>query len=219
MHIDWVLELPPSGAYENIVTVMDMLPRYPLAYLTSSHFFEKTARSQSPLWLSMIITDDNNLSQRIRFFISRDKRTGWSFRIYPTACYNQAGRNNWNAWLKTLLLKKSLKVEKSEQIILRHKFVDTSVLKYYRFYHASVGRKLNTVFHGRILYNVLEFEKGNRPQEASIRHSHVGQDAIEQVEMIFQDVCRNSMQTYIKYTAHFDKKMLQNLESDSTFMF
>ena len=36
MPIDLVSELPPSGGYENLVTVMDVFSRYFLAYSTSN---------------------------------------------------------------------------------------------------------------------------------------------------------------------------------------
>ena len=36
MQIDLVPELPPSGGYENIVTAMDVFPRYLFAHPTSS---------------------------------------------------------------------------------------------------------------------------------------------------------------------------------------
>ena len=36
MQTDLVPELPPSGGYENIVTAMDVFPRYLFAYSTSS---------------------------------------------------------------------------------------------------------------------------------------------------------------------------------------
>ena len=47
---------------------------------------------------------------------------------------------------------------------------------------------------------------GIRPQKASSPDSEIVQDVLEQTEMIFQDVRRNTMQAYIKYKAYFDKK-------------
>ena len=37
MQIDLVPELPPPGNYENVVTAMDVFPRYLFAYLTSNY--------------------------------------------------------------------------------------------------------------------------------------------------------------------------------------
>ena len=62
------------------------------------------------------------------------------------------------------------------------------------------------MFHGRILYNILDLKKGISPQKTSSPDSEIAQEVLEQKEMIFQDVRRNTMQPYIKYKAYYDKK-------------
>ena len=47
---------------------------------------------------------------------------------------------------------------------------------------------------------------GIRPQKTSSPDSEIMQDVLEQTEMIFQYVTRNTMQAYIKYKAYYDKK-------------
>ena len=44
MQIDLVPELPPSAGYENIVTAMDVFPRYLFAYPTSNQDAETIAK-------------------------------------------------------------------------------------------------------------------------------------------------------------------------------
>ena len=44
MQIDLVLELPPSGGYENIVTAMDVFSRYLFAYPTSNQDAQTIAK-------------------------------------------------------------------------------------------------------------------------------------------------------------------------------
>ena len=62
------------------------------------------------------------------------------------------------------------------------------------------------MFHGRIPYNILDLKMGIRPQKTSSPDSEIAQDVLEQTEMIFQDVRRNTMEVYIKYKAYYDKK-------------
>ena len=62
------------------------------------------------------------------------------------------------------------------------------------------------MFHGRIPYNILDLRMGIRPQIVPSPDLETAQDVLEQTEMIFQDVRRNAMQTYIKYKAYYDKK-------------
>ena len=45
-----------------------------------------------------------------------------------------------------------------------------------------------------------------RPQKNPSPDSHIAQGVLEQTEIIFQDVCKNTMQAYIKYKAYYDKK-------------
>ena len=47
---------------------------------------------------------------------------------------------------------------------------------------------------------------GIPPQKIPSPDSEIAQDALEQTEMIFQDVRRNAMQASIKYKAYYDKK-------------
>ena len=62
------------------------------------------------------------------------------------------------------------------------------------------------MFHGRIPYNILDLKMGIRPQKIPSPDSEIGQDVLEQTEIIFQDVRRNAKQAYIKYKAYYDKK-------------
>ena len=62
------------------------------------------------------------------------------------------------------------------------------------------------MFHGRILYNILDLKLGFRPQKIPAPDSEIAQDVLEQTETIFQDVRRNAKQAYIKNKAYDDKK-------------
>ena len=62
------------------------------------------------------------------------------------------------------------------------------------------------MFHGRIPYKCLDLKMGILPQKTSSPDSEIAQDVLEQTEMIFQDVRRNTMPAYIKYKAYYDKK-------------
>ena len=46
---------------------------------------------------------------------------------------------------------------------------------------------------------------GILPQEAPIPTSQIAQDVLDQTDIVYQDVCRNPMQAYIKHEAYCDK--------------
>ena len=103
-------------------------------------------------------------------------------------------------------IKQSLKIETGERRSLWHKYISIAVLNYNTSYHWSIGCEPSRVFHGRILYNILDLKMGIRPQRFPSPDSEIAQDVLVQTETIFQDVRRNAMQAYIKYKAYYDKK-------------
>ena len=61
---------------------------------------------------------------------------------------------------------------------------------------------------------------GIRPQKNLSPDSQFAQDALEQTEIIFQDVRKNAMQAYIKYKANYDEKpMPQNWNKPITSLY
>ena len=53
---------------------------------------------------------------------------------------------------------------------------------------------------------VHDLKRGIRPHKQSTRTHQIGQEALQQTEMIFQDVGKNSTQSYIKYKVSYDRK-------------
>ena len=86
------------------------------------------------------------------------------------------------------------------------KYINIAVLNYNTSYHTSTGCEPIRVFHGRILYNVLDLKLGIRPQQQPIPISQIAEDVLEQTEIFYQDVRKNTMQAYIKYKAYYNKK-------------
>ena len=103
-------------------------------------------------------------------------------------------------------IQQSLKIETGERISLWHKYISIAVLNHNTSYHSSIGCEPSRVFHGRIPYDILGLKTGIRPQKIFSPDSEVAQDVLEQTEMILQDVRRNAMHAYIKYTESYDKK-------------
>ena len=102
--------------------------------------------------------------------------------------------------------KQALKIETGERKSLWHKYVNIAVLNYNTSYHTSIRCEPSRVFHGHIPYNILDIKLGIHPQQQPIPTSQIGQDVLDQTEMIHQDVRKNAMQAYIKYKVNYDKK-------------
>ena len=87
-----------------------------------------------------------------------------------------------------------------------HKYVSIAVLIYNTPYHASIGCEPSRIFHGRIPSNIPDLKMGIRQQKIPSPDSQNAPDALEQTEIIFQDVRIFAMQAYIKHKAYYDKK-------------
>ena len=103
-------------------------------------------------------------------------------------------------------IKQALKIETSERRSFWHQYVNFAVLNYNNSYHTGIGCEPSRVFHGRIPYNVLDFELGTCPQQPPIPTLQMAQEVLEKTEMIHQGVRKNAIQAYIKYKAYYDKK-------------
>ena len=103
-------------------------------------------------------------------------------------------------------IKQALKIRTGERRSLWHKYGSIAVLNYNTSYHTSIGCEPSRIFHGRIPYNVLDLNFGIRPQQASILTSQTAEDVLDQRQIIYQDVRKNSVQADIKYKAYNDRK-------------
>ena len=103
-------------------------------------------------------------------------------------------------------LEKTLKTKTGENRSMWHRYVNIAVLNYNTSFYTSIGCEPSRVFHGRVPYNVLDLKMGIRPQRIPTLCSQITEVVLKQREMIFHDVRMNTMQTYIKYKAYYDKK-------------
>ena len=207
IQIDLVPELPPSGGYENIVTAMDVFSRYLFAYPTANQDAKTIAKV-----LIIIMTKHAYLPTTL---IS-DKGTAFTSHVIKEVAgvlgVNLNHATTKHAQKLGLLersrasIKKALKIETGERRSLWHKYINIAVLNHNTSYHTSIGCEPSRVLHGRIPYNILDLKLGIHPQQQPIPTSQIAQDILEQTEMIYQDVRKNTMQAYIKYKAYYDKK-------------
>ena len=118
-------------------------------------------------------------------------------------------------------IKQALNNKAGERRSLWHEYASIVVLNYNTSYHTSIACEPGRVFHCRIPHNILDLEKGIHPKQApkpTLQNSKV---VLDQTQMIYQDVCRNAMQVYIKYKAYFDKKANSSKlkEADNVYVF
>ena len=103
-------------------------------------------------------------------------------------------------------LEETLKIETGASRSMWRMYVIIAVLNYNISYYTSIGCEPSRMFHGRVPYNVLDLKMGIRLQTTTTPSSQIAEDVLKQTEMTFQDVCKNTMQAFIKYKANYDLK-------------
>ena len=87
-----------------------------------------------------------------------------------------------------------------------HKYLPLAVLNHNTSYHASIGCEPTRVFHGRILYNILDHKLGNNPNEQVNPTTKFAEEIQNRTKILIDKTKQNIMQSYIKYKEHYDCK-------------
>ena len=207
MEIDLVLELPPSGGYENIVTAMDVFSRYLFAYPTENQESTTIVKVLINIMTKHAYLPTTLISDKGTAFMSHViKEVAGVLGITLKHATTKHAQTIGLLERSHASIKQALKIEAGERRSLWHKYINIAVLNYNTSYHTSIGCEPSRVFHGRIPYNILDIKLGIRPQQPPIPTSQIAQEVLEQTQMIHQDVRKNIMQAYIKYKAFYDKK-------------
>ena len=207
MQIDLVPELPLSGGYENIMTAMDEFSPYSFAYPTSNQDAKTIAKVLINIMTKHAYLPTTLISDKGTAFLSHViKEVAGVLGITLKHATTKHAQTIWLLERSHASVKQALKIETGERKSLWHKYVNIAVLNYNTSYHTSIGCEPSRVFHGRIPYKVLDLKLGIRPQQQPIPTSQITRDAVDQTEMIHQDVRKNAMQAYIKYKVYYNKK-------------
>ena len=207
IQIDLVPELPPSGGYENIVTAMDVFSRYLFAYPTANQDAKTIAKVLITIMTKQAYLPTTLISDKGTAFTSHViKEVAGVLGVTSKHVTTKHAQTIGLLEQSHASIKKALKIETSEPRSLWHKYINNAVLNYNTSYHTNIGCEPSRVFNGRIPYNMLDLKLGIRPQQQPILTSQIAQEILEQTEMIYQDVRKNTMQAYIKYKAYYDKK-------------
>ena len=207
MQIDLVLELPPSGGYENIVTAKDVFSRYLFAYPTSNRDAKIIAKVLINIMTKQAYLATTLISDKVTAFMSHVmKEVAGVLGITLKHATTKHAQTIGLLEQSHASTKQALEIETGKRRSLWHKYVNIAVLNYNASYHTSIGCEPSRVFHGRIPYNVLDLKLGIRPEQQPIPTSQIAQDVLDQTEMIHQNVRKNVMQAYIRYEAFYDKK-------------
>ena len=103
-------------------------------------------------------------------------------------------------------LKTNLKMASGEYRRQWHKYLPLAVLNYNTTYHSSIGCAPSKVFHGRILFNVLDHKLGNNPNKIFLPTTEFAEEVQQRTQILIDQTKKNIMQSYLMYKDYYDRK-------------
>ena len=180
MQIDLVPALPPSGGYENIVTAIDVFSRYLFAYPTSNQDAKTVAKVIINIITKHAYLPTTLLSDKGTAFTSNViKEVAGVLGITLKHATTKHAQTIGILERSHASIRQALKIETDERRSLWQKYVSIAVLNYNTSYNASIGCEPSRVFHGRILYNILDLKIGILLQKIPSPDSQIVQDVLD----------------------------------------
>ena len=198
MQIDILLELLPSGGYENIITAIDVFSKYAFAYPVSKPTAVNTAK---------VIIDIKTRHAYLPTLIITDKGTAFfSQVIHETA--ETVGKNlnhitTEHAQTIGVLerahatIRTSLKLTSGEYRKQWHKYLPIAILNSDTTYHSSINLQPSRVFHGRVPPNTLYHKLGLRFNPNIAPTTDFAEKLLRRIKFLFDKTSKNVTQLYI----------------------
>ena len=207
MQIDLLLNLPPSGGYENVLTAIDVFSRYLFAYPLSDASAINVARALIDIvtkhaYLPTTLITDKGTAFTSTIIAEITQILGITLKCATTKHPQTIGElERTHASLKT-----NLKMVCGEYRRQWHKYLPIAVLSHNTSYHASIGCEPTRTFHGRIPYNVLDHKLGNNPNQQINPTTEFAEEIQNRAKILIDKTKHNIMQSYIKYKGYYNRK-------------
>ena len=206
--IDLLLNLPPSGAYENIITALDVSSIYLFAYPVTDASATSTAKVLIDIITRHTYLPATLITDKGTIFTSRlvdeiAKILGIQIRSATTKHPQTIGKLERTH----VSLKCNLKMASGEYRRQWHKYLPLAVLNYNTTYlHSSLRREPSRIFHGRVLYNILDHRLGSNPNQKILPTTNFAEEFQRRTHIFFDKTKKNIMQSYLKYKEFYDRK-------------
>ena len=207
LEIDILPNLPNSAGHQNIVTTIDVFSRYLFAYPTQNVTAKTIGRCIVDVmtrhaYLPTLILSDKG--SQFRTEVVAEITQILEIQISHASTKHAQTIGIWERTHASNII--ALKISRGERRSMWHKYVQIAVINYNTTYHETLGCEPYTVFHGRILYNVLDLKLGIKPKWKTTPNS----DRAEQLQKLIDEVRAtakdNIMQSYLKYKKDYDHK-------------
>ena len=207
MQIDLLPELPPSGGYENIITAIDVFPRYAFAYPVSNPTAVNTAK---------LIIDIMTRHVYLPTLIITEKGSVFLCKVIHEVA-EILGINLKHATTKQaqtigvlerahVTIKTSLKLAPGEYRKQWNKYLPIAILNYNTTHQSIFDCEPSRVFQGRVPHNILDHKFGLRFNPNFAPNTDFAEELLRRPKILYDKTKKNVMQLYIKYKKYYDQK-------------
>ena len=134
LQIDVLLNLPPGGGYEQIITALDVFSRYLLAYPITEASATSTAK---------LLVDNIARYTYLPTTLITGKGTAFTSRLVDKIATHAS-------------LKCNLKMASGEDCRQWHKSLALATFNYITTYHSNLGYEPSRIFQGRVPCNLVD---------------------------------------------------------------
>ena len=205
--IDLLPELPPSGGYETIITVIDVFSRYAFGYPVSN----PTAVNKA-----IVIIDIITRHAYLPTLIITDKGSicvsPVIHEVAETLGINLKHATTKHAQTIGVLerahktIKTSLKMASGEYRKQWHNYLTIATLNYNTTYYSIIDCEPNRVFHGRVAHNIVDHKLGLRFNPNAAPTTDFAEEILRRTKILYGKTKKNVKQSYVKYKRYYDKK-------------
>ena len=206
MQIDLLPNLPTSGGYQTVMTAIDVFSRYFFAYPLIEATVTNVAKviigiMTKHSYLPTTLITDKGSAFTSTIIAEITQILGLTLKCATTKHPQTIGKlERTHASLKN-----NLKMASGEYRRQWHKYSPLAVLNYKTTYHSIIGCEPSKVFHGRILFNVLDHKLGNNPNKTFF-FPEFAEEVQQRTQILIDQTKKNIMQSYLKYKDYYDRK-------------
>ena len=191
----------------NIITAIDVFPRYAFAYPVSNPTALNTAKVILDIMTRHAYLPTLFITDRGSVFVSQVIH-----EVAEIQSINSKHATTKHAQTIGVLershatIKTSLKMASGEYRKQWHKHLLIAILNCNTTYHFSIDCEPSRVFHGRVPHNIQDHKLGLRFNPNTAPSTDVAEEILRRTQILYDRTKKNVMQSFINFRRYHDKK-------------
>ena len=205
-HADRLATRTPTKCWK-IIRAIDVFSRYALTYTVSSPTAVNTAKVIIDIMTRHANLHTIMITDKGSFFVSNViHKTADVQGITLRHATTKLAQTIWVLEKTQATIKTSLRMSWEELRKQGHKYLPLTILNYNRMCHKSVGCEHRRIFHGRVLYIILDHKLGLNGKTGLVPATGFADELLRKTQSLYDKTKKNLRQLYIRYKNFREKK-------------